>query len=71
MPPSGESVSTPVWLDKLGVFSLRPYVIRPTLTLINFQSIVSYTKFQYVKKCMERFLFPNVNQSGLQVFCTF
>ena len=49
------------WLDKLGVVSLWPYVIWPTLNICGFQSIVFYTQFQYVKKCLDCSLFPNVN----------
>ena len=59
------------WLDKLGVVSLWPYVIWPSLTICGFQRTVFFTQFQYVKKCMDCSLFPNVNHGGLEVFCIF
>ena len=49
------------WLDKLGVSLSLAHVIWPTLNICGFQSIVFYTQFQYVKKCLDCSLFPNVN----------
>ena len=52
----------------LGYVPLWPYVVWPTLAICNFQSIASCTKFNILKKCMDRSLFPNVNHSGYKCF---
>ena len=51
------------WIDKLGLYSLWPYVIRPTLISYVFQSIGIYffTKLEYDRYYMEYWLFPGVN----------
>ena len=67
----GKGVNTGLVKKNLGYVSLWPYVIWRTLPICNFQSIASYTKFNIQNKCMDHYLFPNVNHSGLQVFCTF
>ena len=59
------------WLDKLGVFSLWPYVIWTTLTTNVLQSIYIMIILEYENNSMEYLLFLNMNVLGLHMFHIF
>ena len=59
------------WLDKLVVFSLRPYIIRATLTISSVQSMYSKQNMKTEKKSIECCYSYDVNHQTMQMFLVF
>ena len=71
MPPSGKRVQNWPVRTSLEFSSLWPSVIRPTLTPYNESNMMALNKCETGQKCMDCYLFPDINHLMMLVCLIF